>query len=56
MHVVYLEMYRLTFHPLGNPVAYGHGTFPVYWMLNFFGMIALGLACENMAMVVGQPW
>lgn len=25
-------------------------------MLNFFGMIALGLACENMAMVVGQPW
>jgi hypothetical protein len=40
----------------GNPVAYGHGTFPVYWMLNFFGMIALGLACENIAMVVGQPW
>ena len=20
-----------------NPPAYGHGTFPVYWMLNFFG-------------------
>lgn len=40
----------------GNPVSYGHGTFLVYWMLNFFGMIALGLACENMAMVVGQPW
>lgn len=20
-----------------NPSAYGHGTFPVYWMLNFFG-------------------
>jgi hypothetical protein len=40
----------------GNPVAYGHGTFPVYWMLNFFGMLALGLACENVAMVVGQPW
>jgi hypothetical protein len=39
-----------------NPVAYGHGTFVVYWMLNFWGMIALGLACENMAMVVGAPW
>ena len=25
-------------------------------MLNFFGMIALGLACENVAMVVGMPW
>jgi hypothetical protein len=40
----------------GNPVAYGHGTFAVYWMLNFWGMIALGLACENVSMVVGQPW
>lgn len=40
----------------GNPPAYGSGTFPVYWMLNFFGMIALGLACENVAMVVGAPW
>jgi hypothetical protein len=40
----------------GNPVAYGHGTFPTYWMLNFWGMVALGLACENMAMVVGAPW
>lgn len=40
----------------GNPVAYGHGTFLVYWMLNFFGMMALGLACENVAMVVGAPW
>jgi hypothetical protein len=40
----------------GNPIAYGHGTFPVYWMLNFFGMIALGLACENVAMVIGMPW
>ena len=39
-----------------NPDAYGHGTFPVYWMLNFFGMIALGLACENVAMLVGAPW
>ncbi|KAL1597911.1 hypothetical protein SLS60_008399 [Paraconiothyrium brasiliense] len=40
----------------GNPAAYSNGTFPVYWMLNFFGMIALGLACENVAMVVGAPW
>lgn len=39
-----------------NPDAFGHGTFPVYWMLNFFGMIALGLACENVTMFVGQPW
>ncbi|KAF2764888.1 hypothetical protein EJ03DRAFT_355334 [Teratosphaeria nubilosa] len=28
----------------------------VYWMLSFFGMIAVGLACENVAMLVGQPW
>lgn len=34
----------------------GHGTFLVYWMLNFLGMAALGLACENVAMLVGQPW
>lgn len=39
-----------------NPSAYGYGTFPIYWMLNFWGMIALGLACENVAMIVGQPW
>jgi len=39
-----------------NSDDYGRGTFPVYWMLNFIGMIALGLACENVAMVVGQPW
>ncbi len=25
-------------------------------MLNFVGMMALGLACENVAMFVGQPW
>jgi len=47
---------QVTMVEYGNPVAYGHGTFPVYWMLNYFGMIALGLACENVAMVVGQPW
>ncbi|TVY21314.1 Nitrosoguanidine resistance protein SNG1 [Lachnellula arida] len=36
--------------------AYHYGSFVVYWMINFVGMIALGLACENVAMVVGQPW
>jgi len=42
---------------VGNsPDAYGRGTFVVYWMINFVGMIALGLACENVAMVIGQPW
>ena len=40
----------------GNPDAFGKGTFPVYWMLNYWGMIALGLACENVAMIVGHPW
>ena len=39
-----------------NPDAYGKGTFVVYWMINFVGMIALGLACENVAMIVGMPW
>lgn len=39
-----------------NPDAYGKGTFVVYWMINFIGMIALGLACENVAMAIGQPW
>ncbi len=34
----------------------GRGTFPVYWALNFLGMAALGLACENVAMFIGQPW
>lgn len=39
-----------------NPDAYGKATFVVYWMINFVGMIALGLACENVAMIIGQPW
>jgi hypothetical protein len=39
-----------------NPTAYGHATFFVYWMINFIGMSALGLACENVAMAAGQPW
>ncbi|KAJ9650932.1 hypothetical protein H2198_009768 [Neophaeococcomyces mojaviensis] len=28
----------------------GHATFFIYWLLNFIGMAALGLTCENMAM------
>lgn len=47
---------QVTETAFGNPVSYGHGTFVVYWMLNFWGMVALGLACENVAMVVGAPW
>jgi len=39
-----------------NATAYGKATFPVYWMVNFIGMSALGLACENVAMLIGQPW
>jgi hypothetical protein len=40
-----------------NPAtAYGKGSFVVYWMLNYVGMGALGLACENTAMILGQPW
>ncbi len=41
--------------PAVNPSAYGSGTFVVYWMVNFLGMCALGLSCENVAMAVGQP-
>ncbi|KAF2226890.1 hypothetical protein BDZ85DRAFT_256934 [Elsinoe ampelina] len=39
-----------------NPVKYGAATFPLFWCLNYVGMMALGLACENVAMIVGQPW
>lgn len=39
-----------------NPNAYGKGTFVVYWMINFIGMHSLGLACENVTMIIGQPW
>lgn len=35
---------------------YGHASFVVYWAVNFLGMSALGFACENVAMVVGQPF
>jgi len=40
----------------GNPDAYGKATFLVYWALNFWGMVALGLASENVAMFIGMPW
>lgn len=33
-----------------NP--YGHATWLVYFLLNFIGMAALGLTCENMAMLL----
>lgn len=39
-----------------NPNAYGQGSFVVFWMLNWVGMAALGLPCENMAMILGFPW
>ncbi|KAI9871215.1 MAG: hypothetical protein M1830_003191, partial [Pleopsidium flavum] len=39
-----------------NPNSYGRGTFVVYWMINFVGMASLGLICENVAMLIGQPW
>lgn len=38
------------------PDAYGKGSFVVYWMLNFVGMYALGLASENVTMIIGQPF
>jgi hypothetical protein len=42
--------------PTRNPNAYGHATFVVYWMGNWVGMTAFGLASENMAMLLGTPW
>ena len=42
--------------PVSHANAYGRGTFPVFWMTNFLGMCALGFACENVAMFIGQPW
>ena len=42
--------------PASNPNAYGRGTFVVYWMGNWVGMAAFGLASENMAMLLGTPW
>lgn len=36
-----------------NPDAYGKGSFVVYWMVNWMGMCALGLASENVTMIIG---
>lgn len=41
---------------VNNATAFGHGSFPVFWMLNFLGMIALGMASDNVAMIIGMPW
>ncbi|KAH1606675.1 hypothetical protein KXX44_000357 [Aspergillus fumigatus] len=42
--------------PADDPNAYGHGSFVVFWMLNWVGMTALGLPCENMGMILGFPY
>ena len=39
-----------------NPYPSHTRTWPTYWMLNFLGMTALGLACENVGHVIGTPW
>ena len=39
-----------------NANGYGRASFVVFWMVNYVGMTALGMACENVSMVVGQPW
>ena len=42
---------------VANPATtYHYGSFVLYWIVNWVGMIALGLACENVAMIIGQPW
>lgn len=38
------------YEPVLNANYLGNATFLVYWLLNFVGMTALGLTCENMAM------
>ena len=38
--------------PIINANYLGNATFVVYWILNFIGMAALGLTCENMAMLL----
>ncbi|KAH8677853.1 MNNG and nitrosoguanidine resistance protein [Xylariales sp. PMI_506] len=39
-----------------NASAYGRASFLVYWLVNFVGMVALGLASENVIMLLGQRW
>ena len=53
--------------PFSNPAApatevannaneYGRASFVVFWMVNYVGMVALGMASENVTMIIGQPW
>lgn len=39
-----------------NANEYGKASFVVFWMINYVGMVALGMASENVSMVIGQPW
>ncbi|GAM90109.1 hypothetical protein ANO11243_081490 [Dothideomycetidae sp. 11243] len=49
-------MVAVTIDGFTNAPKFGKSTFVAYWTLNFIGMAALGLACENVAMTIGQPW
>lgn len=40
--------------PILNANPFGHATWFVYFLLNFVGMAALGLTCENMAMILSS--
>lgn len=42
--------------PPSGATAYGHAIFVVCWLVKFIGMFALGLACENVVIVIGQLW
>ncbi|KAL7272740.1 hypothetical protein RUND412_004440 [Rhizina undulata] len=41
--------------PMG-PREHSTRYFPLYWVLNYIGMMAFGLPCENLGMVLGVPW
>jgi len=40
----------------GAASRYGRASFFVYWMLNWCGTMALGLASENAGTLLGSPW
>ena len=42
--------------PQTTPDEASNYNFPVYWMLNWVGMSAVGLPSENMSMVLSPPW
>jgi hypothetical protein len=50
------QPYSHTETPPNHANGYGRASFFIYWMTNFLGMNALGFACENVAMVVGNPF